>query len=58
LYLKGYASEDDATTVRASIAIFEQSHIIPYDMSDQIEGMCMDPWDSRSPHVFFGSILG
>lgn len=57
LFMKGYNAADEATTVRASIAIFEESHIIPADLRSEIAGMSLDPWDSRSPHVFFGSIL-
>lgn len=57
LYMKGYNTADEATTVRASIAIFEESHIIDSDLRSEVAGMSLDPWDSRSPHVFFGSIL-
>lgn len=57
LQLKGYNTDDEATTVRASIAILEQSHLIPADFRGKIASMVLDPWDSRSAHVFFGSTL-
>lgn len=57
LMVKGYSNTDEATKVRATLAIFEKSDVIPVDLRSDIASMSLDPWDSRSPHVFFGSIL-
>lgn len=57
LFMKKYDPNDEAKAIRASISVFEQSHIIPCDLREQIDGMTMDPWSSDNPHVFFGSIF-